>query len=433
MKKHGARGRPRDRDGDVRRRERLGADNDQLAGAKGDLAKGPARRLADCAGHLRLTHLFAMAELFRWLITAVGAAAVYAFLRFVYSHAHLLPFNDADQIIWRLRSSGGFNVGSTSSERNLVVWCFDERMLSFDFCLGEKKGEMPRLIVFETTSGLVPDLIDAFFRLDHKVHYRKVFEVTFASPGSDPIFVVDDVRFVDETRSVLSVVLSGYNCGSGGAKYLGLFKVCGREVAFFGPGPLKAFRLNRPDHQMVVLAPGDRVLADVASGMMFARYSIEDVIHFTDFDGDGREELVNAFMLWGADECHWCPHRWIVSVNVWTPSGFRTSVKICDGKSLVSRRRYAPQQINGFLPGSVGLFGLVQPANLLRSNRDIRLVDDIIHSICSEAGAFDTWEEYFAQPRRTDGFVEVPPEIFKPEIWPTELAGNVEQNLAPRP
>ncbi len=359
-----------------------------------------------------------MAEPLRWLLAALVAAVVYALLRLVYSQATFFPIKDANQIMRGLEARGAFRVGWTPSERNLVAWLSDERMLSFDFCLGEKRGECPRLVVFAPVSGVVADVIDAFFRLGHRVHYRKVFEVTFASPDRDPIFVVDDVRFVDEARSVLSVVLSGYNCGSGGGKYLGLFKVQGSKVAFLGPGPLKAFQLSRANRDEAVLVHRDQVLAQVAPDLTFARYSIEDVVHFTDFDGDGRDELVNAFMLWGADECHWCPHRWLVSVNEWTPSGFRTSFKICGGKSVVSRERYAPQQINGFLTRSVGWFGLVQPANLISSNRDTKLVDDIVHLICSEDDVCATWDEYFGQPNRTDGFVEVSPAIFNPETWP---------------
>lgn len=361
-----------------------------------------------------------LASRFRAVVVGlIVGAAVYAGANYLYNNVPLFPTDNSSEITQQLEGAGARVVDVVESDSNLVVVTSDSTMLSFDFCLADELGEPPTIRVYRRSTGLIPRILDRIFQRERDNHFELIYELEFENPKPMyPIFVADDVRFADEEQTVLSLLLSSYSCGSAGNKYLGFYEVDDRKVSFLGPGSAKAFVLREPDRPESVVAPRDGIFANVGRDLEFATYSIEDAVFYGDVNSDGSNELVQAFMLWAReDECHWCPHRWLISVLEYSPAGPRSSPEICRGATMVSAETYTPQEMNGFIPGSIGLFGLVSPVNLQSRNRFTEGSTGIVRSIIRREGACEEWEKYTESLPPLLNFTRVPADEFDVATW----------------
>lgn len=358
-----------------------------------------------------------------FLLTLVLGAILYACLSFAYSQLPLFSGDDEADILARLEKDPSTDVSKLRTESALIVATSDSDMLSFDFCVSDEAGRPPTLQVYSESRALIPSILDFVFQRDGSENLELTSSVEFENPDKQiRIFVVDDVRFVDEERAVLSVLLSSYGCGSAGLKYMGFFELRDGHLEFLGQPPLKAFYVGKPGaaHSLV---PRHPLTASVGPGIGFATYSLEDAVFYDDIDNDGDEELVEAFMLWAEqDECHWCPHQWVISVLERGPYGYHPSREFCGGLTVISGESYTPQAMNGFIPETVGLFGQIHPASLQSRNRFTEGSVGIVRSILRQDGVCDEYAEYFTDTPSLLNFVEVETERLDPDLW----TGDVE-------
>lgn len=359
-------------------------------------------------------------DLISWLWATFVALAIYLALRYGFlSLRRFSPLLSREDILRSLRNSGRSPL-SFVVEGYLVCWASDTRMASFSFVSQSQKGLEPLIVVYRRRRDILTDATNFIFRLGDQEHYTKVSERAFTDPNGWMFFVFDDVRVVSPLYPILSVILASYNGGSGGRKYVGLLDL--PSLSYRDAGPMKVYSLARPEVDTVILAPTwDRVLDEPLDRYEFAVYSIEDAVFFWDIDDDGQEELITACMLWEDEECHWCPHTWLVSINDWTPSGFRLSPQYSkNGLAIVSAEKVSPAEVNGFIPGSVSPFGMVEPANLQRARRDVKLASSVIRRICGAPEADEYWAGYLEAKPSIRNFRTVAEKDFSSKTWGLE-------------
>ena len=99
----------------------------------------------------------------------------------------------------------------------------------------------------------------------------------------------------------------------------------------------------------------------------------DDYIEFKDLDKDGISELIIAKLIWKEDECHWCPHNWIVGVYKYHERNFNIDNKFNSALLLVTKEKFNLSDIHGYKPLPNNLFGLIpQYYGLLDNSTDFR-------------------------------------------------------------
>jgi hypothetical protein len=131
--------------------------------------------------------------------------------------------------------------------------------------------------------------------------------------------------------------------------------------------------------------------------------------------------MTTAFMLWGHEECHWCEHRWLVVPSKPGDFGLNALSDVCGGSVAVSRSKQTTQDVNGFLPRSVYLFGLINPANLMRRNRTVAAAEARVEAMVKEEGACTESQVYVVPGLALRNFTTIEARFFDPEVWTGEL------------
>ena len=83
----------------------------------------------------------------------------------------------------------------------------------------------------------------------------------------------------------------------------------------------------------------------------------------------------------------------------------------------MSAEKYRPDDINGFIPGSVNLMGMILPANLQARNRSAETTEGIVRSIFAEQGACDEYASYLSSSPKLMNFQIVDSDKFDPSKW----------------
>lgn len=368
-----------------------------------------------------------MVEFLSWAVGIVALPAIVAGALLLAARRKLyqllsryLPVVDEEEIQRRAEKEGVL-VGRLQVPGYLLVWASDERMVKYDFCLEKDPPRRPELRLYRQESGFLFNVLSALFNLAGHHHYRAVDRLKFDDGSDARIFVVDCVYRLKDAVTVFCVALTAYWCGSGGAKYLGVLRIQDNKLTFLSSGPVDAYFVNDGASNQKILVAKATLRVEVAPGMRFSRYGLEDLLLIEDIDGDGAVELIMARMLWAeGDDCHWCPHRWLVSVSDWTPSGFRRSFVTPGSISVVSTKAYNPAHINGFIPGSISLFGTVAPANFFEVYRDLKMSRSIIKEVIDDPSAATSWERFIATDiAKIPALTLVEKADFNLDTWPT--------------
>ncbi|HEX5369972.1 MAG TPA: hypothetical protein VFY10_11205, partial [Dehalococcoidia bacterium] len=84
----------------------------------------------------------------------------------------------------------------------------------------------------------------------------------------------------------------------------------------------------------------------------------------------------------------------LLGINDWTLTGFRPSTLLRDSASILTKAKYNPTALNGYIAGSITAFGMIHPANFSRRNRDMKLAEATVNEILREPNLEKSWDGF---------------------------------------
>lgn len=75
---------------------------------------------------------------------------------------------------------------------------------------------------------------------------------------------------------------------------------------------------------------------------------LDTFIGYKDLDNDNRDEIITALPIWEDGECHWCKHKWMVSIYKYQNDTYNIDTNFNDSLILTTSKKYDLYEIFGY-------------------------------------------------------------------------------------
>lgn len=263
-------------------------------------------------------------------------------------------------------------------EPTIIVFANDKRVKNYcsRFINGGKEESLlpPIVKIFEKRS-------DLFFKIfPYLPPYKSVFELKPETQERQNMFIWENnIEDLDsDGNNEITIKIMGVTCGSGADIFNFIIGPTGNNYSILATLPdilhfdtqepmpankmpseseifkeaiKKGWKAMPLFEEKVILSGGEKINIRSAT--------TDDYIEFKDLDNDGLSELIIAKMIWKDDECHWCPHNWIVGVYKYRDRDFNIDNKFNSALLLVTKEKFNLSDIHGYKPMPNNLFGLI--------------------------------------------------------------------------